>query len=485
MATTSETLDMATTVISTASLQVVDEISSKPDRSGPGKGAISKKLSRKSNLKVPLDVAGQPRPFGTNIEPPLERSPQDSTTRVDPPARINPNMIAPGDDGYMELNSTNPMEGTSTGFSVTTEKAGTGLGFFQTVEEINSIETMSDDTLDSESFQEAFSTPQGMHTSLPSAPFLKDPPASPAHFVVGTPPAPLAEKSVSRRKRRSVARNPDSGSKQKKGSSGDGSGTASTPRAVQRKGDHKLFANFYRSRPGLLVPDSPHTPSVGKARLQGEVPPTPSRLLPQTDIINVQQHMQYILSTRAVDAGTAECLMDFAGLLDQLLINLRQELAAGLPARVPLSESSGTSDAPARHPVQPPLQSLATMSSAADTQTGLGIVNPPPPTWAQVTSKKKVSTAKPPVPIAPSSAQRPIARPSPVLSLPPRPSFPVVLVHPSGEPPVAAQAFKSFDSNRDGRYGENNCFSHQFSCGIKWGMYCQGASQASPPNPCV
>ncbi|GBO39122.1 hypothetical protein AVEN_122349-1 [Araneus ventricosus] len=71
------------------------------------------------------------------------------------------------------------------------------------------------------------------------------------------------------------------------------------------------------------------------------------------------------------------------------------------------------------------------------------MLNPPPPTWAKVTSKKKASPAKPTVPTAPGSAQRPIARPSPAVSLPPRPSFPVVLVHLSGDPPVAAPALKT------------------------------------------
>ncbi|GBM53617.1 hypothetical protein AVEN_105500-1 [Araneus ventricosus] len=399
-------MDMASKVVSTASLPVVDEISSTPDIPGPGKSVLSKHLSRKSNLKVPRDVQGQPRPFGTNIEPPLVRSPQDSTS-----ARINPHMIAPGYEGYMELNSTNPLEGTSTGFSVTNDNAATGTGFFQTVADHNSFETI--------------------------------PPESSVQFVIGTPPAPLAEKSGARRKRRSVARNTDSGSKHKKGSNGNGSAITSNPKPAQRKGEHKLFANFYRSRPSLLVPDSPFTSSVGKARYQGEVPPTPSRLLPPIANINVQQHMQYILSTRTVDAGTAECLMDFAGLLDQLLGNLRQELAVGHPERAPLSASSGTRDISAKLPAEPPLQGIAPLSSADETQPGLGILNPPPTSWATVASKKKASQAKSPVPIASGSVQRPVARPLPVVSLPSRPSFPVVLVHPSGHPPVAAPALKT------------------------------------------
>ncbi|GBN70708.1 hypothetical protein AVEN_30262-1 [Araneus ventricosus] len=99
MAATLEDSDMASNVVSDASVIVVDATQSKPDRSGANKGAISKKLSRKDNLKVPTDFKGLPRPFGTNIEPPLERSSPGPTTWADTSARVNPTMIAPGDKG--------------------------------------------------------------------------------------------------------------------------------------------------------------------------------------------------------------------------------------------------------------------------------------------------------------------------------------------------------------------------------------------------
>ncbi|GBM39986.1 hypothetical protein AVEN_142256-1 [Araneus ventricosus] len=443
MATTEETMDMALQVQSNASLTVVDELSPTPDIPGPSKGVLSSKLSRKSNLKVPRDVQGQPRPFGTNIEPPLVRSPHDSTTWADSSARINPNMIAPGDEGYMELNSNNPLEGTSTGFSVTSDTTASGTGFFQTVADHPSFDTMSDDTLGSDSFQEAFSTPQSQPSSRSRDSFLKDPSESSLQFVIGTPPAPKVEKSGARRKRRSVARHTDSGSKQKKGSHGNGAATTPQPKPTLRKGEHKLFANFYRTRPSLLVPDSPFSSSVGKARYQGEVPPTPSRLLPPTANINVQLHMQYILSTRKVDTDTADCLMDFAGLLDQLLGNLRHELAAGQPERDQPPVSSGPRDIPALLPAQPPLQGIVPLTSEAVTQPSLGPFPPPPTTWATVAAKKQTSSAKSLAPNESGPAKRSAARPTPVVSLPSRPSFPVVLVHPSGDPPVAAPVLKS------------------------------------------
>ncbi|GBN70707.1 hypothetical protein AVEN_30261-1 [Araneus ventricosus] len=328
------------------------------------------------------------------------------------------------------------MEGTSTGFSVVTNSAEMGQGYS------TSIETMSDDTLDSESFQEAYSTPQGRSSSLPHTKFLKDTPSSPDYFVIGTGPVPMEEESMSRRKRRNTTRNSALGTKIKKGSSGEGSGPASTPRTAKKKGAPKLMAKFYRPQPDLLVPDSPHLQSVGKAQLQGEVPPTPSRLLPQADIINVQQHMKYILSARTVDAGTAECLMDFAGLLDQILNNLRQELAAGLPAPVSLPGPSRAVTIPERPPVPLSLPGQVPLPCPPVAQSSLWPSDPPPPLWTTVLSKKKVSTPKKAVPFAQRSAPRASDRPLQVESLPPRPSFPVALVHPTGESPVAVPALK-------------------------------------------
>ncbi|GBN08389.1 hypothetical protein AVEN_84218-1 [Araneus ventricosus] len=152
--------------------------------------------------------------------------------------------------------------------------------------------------------------------------------------------------------------------------------------------------------------------------------------------------MQYILSVRSVDAGTAECLMDFAGLLDQLLNNLRQELAAGLPAPVPLPGPSRAVTIPERPPVSPSLTGQEHLPCPPVAQSSLGPSDPPQPLWTTVLSKKKVSTPKQSVPLAPRSAPRTSDRPPPVVSLPPRPSFPVVLVHPTGESPMAVSALK-------------------------------------------
>ncbi|GBL87368.1 hypothetical protein AVEN_118322-1 [Araneus ventricosus] len=443
MATTEANMDMALNVQSNASLTVVDELSPKPATTGPGKGALSAKLNRKSNLKVPRDKQGQPRPFGTNIEPPLVHSPSASTTWADSSASVNPHMIAPGTEGYMELTHTTPLEGTSIGFSAPLENTESGNGFFQTIADHQSLDTMSDDTLGSDSFQETFSTPQFQPTSCNRDSFLKDPPESSLQFVIGTPPAPKEETSGARRKRRSMARHTESGSKQKKGSQGNGAVHTPQPKPKLKKGEHKLFANFYRTRSSPLVPDSPFSSSVGKASYQGEVPPTPSRLLPPTANINVQLHMQYILSTRKVDADTADCLMDFAGLLDQLLGTLRQELAVGQPERAQPPVFSGPRATPAPFPVSTPLQGIEPLPSAAIPQPSLGQNPPPPSTWATVTAKKKSSLAKSLAPKVTGPVQRSAAPPTPVVSLPSRPSLPVVLVHPLGDPPVAVPVLKS------------------------------------------
>ncbi|GBN08390.1 hypothetical protein AVEN_84219-1 [Araneus ventricosus] len=244
MATTLEDSDMATHVVSDASISVVDAIQLKSERSGANIGAISKKLSRKDNLKVPTDVKGLPRPFGTNIDPPLERSSPGPTTWADTSARVNPNMIAPGDEGYEALHTTPLMDGTSTGFSVTSNSAGLGQGFFQSVRDNTSVETMADDTVDSESYQEALSTPQGRPPSLSRTQFLKDVPSSPEYFVVGTVPVPMKEESVSRRKRRNMARNSALGTKIKKGSSGDGRGQLPHPGKRRRKARKNYLLNF-------------------------------------------------------------------------------------------------------------------------------------------------------------------------------------------------------------------------------------------------
>ncbi|GBO04055.1 hypothetical protein AVEN_69514-1 [Araneus ventricosus] len=312
MATTMENKDLALNASSANSPIVADDGSSLPQRTTVSKSSMSTKLSRKKSA-CPPKVDADLRPFGTNIPSPLK-----SGTNIPPPIPSdwatssqegNPHMIPPGAPGYDKMdNSVIPPTGQLSPLTDTQDVIAPTTGPFCPVPHLDPVDTIAEDTDDTEVFHEVQSTPPGPQPPIGRQLYLKDKITSPDHFTVGINDVPMEEGHKPRRKRRNQAKTMTSKTKVPKPLPGPSNGTRlenqTKPNPTRPKLKPILFENFWQSTPDYFVRNTPNHQPRTNMLLSGEVPSTPLNLIPDTDEFNAKAGMQAILATRPVHTDT-------------------------------------------------------------------------------------------------------------------------------------------------------------------------------------